>query len=450
MAKVNINNNGQIEEKELTSINYTSLLRTTAAHGKLALTDQIYDNVQMKTQEEINENLIEITDELSQGNVNSIYVFQNDWAAIQNSTNATTIKNYFGITAQEFLDLFLNNGTVKRIFVKMGNSTGIVYATRSDSSTTLTINIVVYYNGGYCRGYVVVVTTPGSQPCSYVSITVGSEERSQAITSYLSVADALIYKGTIAGAATSNTNKYGNLTPSANKGWYYKVSANGFINGVAVKSGDVLICNTDDTKSATSSNYTTIVTKWDYIQSNVDIVTDTTDGLMSYEMLAMLNSSVASVTGKINNDNNGYTITVKDNKEIPKSFTIPIATEEKPGLLSFADKKKLNNLSNDFSGITGKIDKIESDLITEIDEVKNDIANNYSTKSETLKDLDFNVNSTTDKVNLILEGQFANNTPFNSSAASVPINAATETLAGVMTSTDKTKLNKHESALTWQ
>ena len=79
--------------------------------------------------------------------------------------------------------------------------------------------------------------------------------------------DAMVYKGTLAGGSTGS---YGALTPAANKGWTYKVTTAGKIDGVAVEVGDMLICNADSTAAATSSNYTTIVNKWDFVQSNID------------------------------------------------------------------------------------------------------------------------------------------------------------------------------------
>jgi alpha-L-fucosidase len=86
-------------------------------------------------------------------------------------------------------------------------------------------------------------------------------------TAIADVADALIYKGTIAGGSTGN---YGALTAAANKGDLYKVSAAGKVNGVSVEVGDMLICNSDSTAAATSSNYTTIAAKWDVIQTNIE------------------------------------------------------------------------------------------------------------------------------------------------------------------------------------
>ena len=79
--------------------------------------------------------------------------------------------------------------------------------------------------------------------------------------------DAMVYKGTIDGG---NTEAYGALTPAANKGWTYKVTTAGKIDGVKVEIGDILICNTDNTESATANNYSTIASNWDFIQGNQD------------------------------------------------------------------------------------------------------------------------------------------------------------------------------------
>lgn len=87
------------------------------------------------------------------------------------------------------------------------------------------------------------------------------------IASKMSQSDAMIYKGTLAGGSTGD---YGALTPAADKGWTYKVTTAGKIDGVAVEVGDMLICNTDSTAAATASNYSTIAAKWDFIQGNQD------------------------------------------------------------------------------------------------------------------------------------------------------------------------------------
>lgn len=90
-----------------------------------------------------------------------------------------------------------------------------------------------------------------------------------AISDKMAEADAMVYKGTLAGAA-KGTGGYGTLTPAASKGWTYKVTTAGFIDGVAVEFGDLLICNADNTAAATANNYATIAASWDFIQGNID------------------------------------------------------------------------------------------------------------------------------------------------------------------------------------
>lgn len=89
----------------------------------------------------------------------------------------------------------------------------------------------------------------------------------EAISDGIAANDAMVYKTTIAGGSTGT---YGALTPAANKGETYKVSTAGKIDGVNVKVGDLLICNTDNTAAATSSNYGTIKDNWDFIKTNTD------------------------------------------------------------------------------------------------------------------------------------------------------------------------------------
>lgn len=118
-------------------------------------------------------------------------------------------------------------------------------------------------------------------------------------TAIAGVADALIYKGTVAGGSTGS---YGALTPAANKGDTYKVSTAGKIDGKVVEVGDMLICNTDNTAQATDSNYATIAANWDVIQANIDgAVTGPASSTTGH--IATFNGA----TGKVIKDS-GYTI----------------------------------------------------------------------------------------------------------------------------------------------
>ena len=120
-----------------------------------------------------------------------------------------------------------------------------------------------------------------------------------AVSNGIAAADAMIYRGTIAGGSTG---AYGTLTPFANNGWTYKVTTAGKINGKAVEIGDMLICNTDGTSAATSSNYSTIAANWDVIQANIDgAVTGPSSSTNAH--VAVFDGS----TGKVIKDS-GYTI----------------------------------------------------------------------------------------------------------------------------------------------
>ena len=106
-------------------------------------------------------------------------------------------------------------------------------------------------------------TTATTQPASDNSNKVAT---TSFVKSAFAEVDAMTYEGVIAGTATSP----GTFTPASNKGNVYKVSASGYINGVKVEVGDMLICNTDGTVAANSSNYTTIAKNWDIIQTNIE------------------------------------------------------------------------------------------------------------------------------------------------------------------------------------
>lgn len=120
-----------------------------------------------------------------------------------------------------------------------------------------------------------------------------------AVSNGIATANAMIYRGTIAGG---NTGAYGALTPFANRGWTYKVTTAGKINGKVVEIGDMLICNKDGTTAATSSNYSTIAANWDVIQANIDgAVTGPASSTNAH--VAVFNGA----TGKVIKDS-GFTI----------------------------------------------------------------------------------------------------------------------------------------------
>lgn len=150
--------------------------------------------------------------------------------------------------------------------------------------------------------------------------------------------DAMVYKGTLAGGSTDS---YGALTPAANKGWTYKVTTAGKIDGVAVEVGDMLICNADNTAAATSSNYTTIVNKWDFVQSNIDgavigpssAVTDASvagfDGTAGRKLKALTATEIKAAAGLSLVKNQEITVTstsVSDGTNTFNKYTHPTTT----------------------------------------------------------------------------------------------------------------------------
>ena len=129
--------------------------------------------------------------------------------------------------------------------------------------------------------------------------------------------DALRYMGTIVAESTTP----GGLTVEANKGDVYKVTGSGYVMGVKVEAGDMLICSVDKTGVATPSNYVSIANNWDIIQGNVDVEAilkhkhtgtvnfDKSDKLLSHtitltlsDLTTSFSNGTASVTG-----NHGHT-----------------------------------------------------------------------------------------------------------------------------------------------
>jgi len=77
----------------------------------------------------------------------------------------------------------------------------------------------------------------------------------------------MIFKGVINGGSTASATAY---TPAADKGHTYKVATAGYINGEYYQVNDTFICTADSTAAATSSNVSTIKTKWAVVEGNGD------------------------------------------------------------------------------------------------------------------------------------------------------------------------------------
>jgi len=100
-----------------------------------------------------------------------------------------------------------------------------------------------------------------------------------AINNAIGENDAMVYKGTLTPNGASSTTNAQPL-PAADKGHTYKITGVGFIGNVAVQAGDVAICNTDGTAKGTTSNWSTLSSRWDFIQSNIDAATSNALGLI--------------------------------------------------------------------------------------------------------------------------------------------------------------------------
>lgn len=111
--------------------------------------------------------------------------------------------------------------------------------------------------------------------------------------------DAMVFKGVLEGGNTAANTIY---TPAAERGDTYKVGTAGFINGIYLDAGDILICVTDSTAAATSSNVGTIKANWATVQGNAEgTVTGPTSSTDAH--VAVFNGA----TGRIIKDS-GFTI----------------------------------------------------------------------------------------------------------------------------------------------
>ena len=88
-----------------------------------------------------------------------------------------------------------------------------------------------------------------------------------AILNGIAANDAMVFKGIINGGASAAETVY---TLAADRGWTYKVGTAGYINGVYHNTNDTFICLEDSTAAATSSNVSTIRTKWGIVEGNGD------------------------------------------------------------------------------------------------------------------------------------------------------------------------------------
>lgn len=149
----------------------------------------------------------------------------------------------------------------------------------------------------------------------------------QTVNGIVSAADALVFKNTITGKATTQNSGAGALTPAANCGDTYMVDAEGYVNGLPVEIGDLVICLTDNTPAATTSgnnkfDTANIRNKWVIIQTNIDsalfkgtntftdghiLIADGANGKVKDGGTTIANATVAAA-GKATNDSDGKKI----------------------------------------------------------------------------------------------------------------------------------------------
>lgn len=146
------------------------------------------------------------------------------------------------------------------------------------------------------------------------------------INNSLAANDAMTFKGTIGTKGTVTA------LPATHKvGDTYKVSTAGTYAGAKCEIGDVIICVKDGSSDTASD--------WTIVQSNIDgAVTGPTSSTDTH--VAVFNGA----TGKIIKDS-GFTIA----KSVPSNAiftdtTYSVATVSKEGLMSAADKKKLDGI----------------------------------------------------------------------------------------------------------
>ena len=158
-----------------------------------------------------------------------------------------------------------------------------------------------------------------------------------AIASGIAANDAMVYKGTLAAGAT---------LPKADRGHTYRASSAGTISTLKVEIGDMLICMTDSTAANTPAN-------WSVIQANIDGAVIGPASAVDARV-AVFNGT----TGKIIKDS-GFTI----GKSVPSDAkftdtTYSAATQSAQGLMSAADKKKLDGIASGANAYTLTAEKI--------------------------------------------------------------------------------------------
>ncbi len=151
------------------------------------------------------------------------------------------------------------------------------------------------------------------------------------ISSKIAAADAMIYKGTIGSTGATVTA----LPDKHTTGWTYKVVTAGTYAGAKCEVGDMIICLTDGTAAKDSD--------WTVVQANIDgAVTgpaSATDG-----HIAVFDGA----TGKVIKDGG---ISIPNDAKFTDT-TYNDATQSAHGLMTAADKKKLDGVDENANNYT--------------------------------------------------------------------------------------------------
>ena len=224
------------------------------------------------------------------------------WLTIIDSSNYKTYAwaRPSTITSGQVVISSGTDGTTALRGIRNNTTTGnLGWTAQATDNTLITTNTLAYWNGRYnsttsnleyykggafgtmaketAANYAKLASPTFTGTPKSVTPSSDSDNKMIATKEYVdgivAVADALVYKGVWAGAAldTANNNNYGALTPAADCGDTYKVSVAGFINGLRVEVGDMLICTTDNTPAAETSGdniYTTVRNNWNIIQTS--------------------------------------------------------------------------------------------------------------------------------------------------------------------------------------
>lgn len=161
---------------------------------------------------------------------------------------------------------------------KVTNSLTIKFG--SSSANTENTNLFTY-NGSAGKNVIITpaaigaIAKAGDTMTGFLTLHADPTSAMHAVTKQyadglIAAADAMVYKGTLNGGVTKADSTY---TPAANAGWTYRVATAGWINDQPVEVGDLIICNTDNTPAASTTNLTNttdVAHKWNIIQVNVD------------------------------------------------------------------------------------------------------------------------------------------------------------------------------------